>query len=290
MVMRWLFLLLLGSILFPPAARAETVDSLLKKARQALAKNRTKEALDLAGRAIDQDEKSVPAYVLRGQIYGLLGGHKEAVADFGKAITLDPNAAEAYNRRGMERFKLGQFKEAIADFDHYLKLKPGEEPGHWQRGIAYYYAGRFEEGARQFEGYQSVDRNDVENAVWRYLCMTRTVGVEKARASLLKIGEDRRVPMMTVYALFAGKAKPAEVLEAAQAGKPTADELRERLFYAHLYLGLYYEAAGEAKLAREHVARAAEDYKLPGHYMWDVARVHYDVLKKKSKSGERRGS
>jgi lipoprotein NlpI len=283
--MRWLLVLVLLGNLFPRAGRAETADAVLKKARQALAKNRTKEALDLAGRAIDLDSKSVAAYLLRAQIYGSMGGHKEAVADYDQAVTLDPNEADAYNGRGMERFKLGQFKEAITDFDHYLKLKPDQEPGHWQRGIAYYYAGRFAEGAKQFEGYQNVDSNDVENAVWRYLCMARTVGVDKARMSLLKIGQDRRVPMMTVYALFAGKAKPAAVLEAAQAGKPTAEELRERLFYAHLYLGLYYEADGDAKLAREHIARAAQDYKLPGHYMWDVARVHHEVLKKKGSGG-----
>ena len=48
------------------------------------------------------------------------------------------------------------------------------------------------------------------------------MGVDKARAGILKIGRDRRVPMMEVYALFAGKAQPADVLAAAKRGEPGA--------------------------------------------------------------------
>ena len=82
---------------------------------------------------------------------------------------------------------------------------------------------------------------------------------------------------MEVYALFRGTAKPEDVLAAARAGKLDKAELNVRLFYAHLYLGLYFEAVGDAKLAREHIARAADDYKV-NHYMWDVACVHRDLL------------
>jgi lipoprotein NlpI len=146
------------------------------------------------------------------------------------------------------------------------------------RGISYYYAGRFEEGRKQFGAYEAVDTNDVENAVWHFLCNARLVGVEKARAELLRIGKDRRVPMMQVYDLFAGKAKAEDVLAAAGSGQPTGEELKGRLFYAHLYLGLYAEAAGDAKGALEHLTKAAEEYAT-GQYMWEVARVHVELRK-----------
>jgi lipoprotein NlpI len=201
------------------------------------------------------------------------------VADFSKAVALDPKLAEAYDRRGSERFKLGQVKESLKDFDRFLELQPKAKPAHWKRGIALYYAGRFAEGREQFEGYEKVDTNDVENAVWHFLCAARVDGVEKARAGLLKIGKDRRVPMTEVYDLFAGKAKPADVLEAAQAGDPPAERLNAQLFYAHLYLGLYAEAIGNPKLALEHLSQAADKHKI-GHYMWDVSRVGRDRLKK----------
>jgi lipoprotein NlpI len=268
--------------LFPLAA-AQTVDELLERAAAALEKGRPEEARTLAGQAVARDPKSARAYYLRGLAHAALRQHAEAVADFDRTVALQPRAAEAYQRRGGEHFKLGQIEKSIADFDKFLELRPAETPGHWQRGISYYYAGRFEEGRKQFEGYESVDRNDVENAVWRYLCMARTAGIDKARTSLLKIGHDRRVPMMEIYALFAGRAQPADVLAAARAGQPTAAQLNERLFYAHLYLGLYHEAAGDQKQAREHLTRAAEEHKIVGHYMWDVARVHVERLRKAEK-------
>jgi lipoprotein NlpI len=140
----------------------------------------------------------------------------------------------------------------------------------------------YKEGQEQFEGYQSFDSNDVENAVWRYLCMVPLVGKEKAQKDILKIGEDKRVPMKEVYDLFAGKLKPQDILNAAAAGDPKGDILNERLFYAHLYLGLYYESEGDAKKALEHLEIATTKHPI-GHYMWDVAHIHRDILMQKKK-------
>jgi lipoprotein NlpI len=109
--------------------------------------------------------------------------------------------------------------------------------------------------------------------------MARKDGVEKARAGLLKVGEDKRVPLMRVYDLFAGKAKPEEVLTAVEKGKPSKEELKLRFFYAHLYLGLYYEAEGDKKKVLEHMKKAVEDYSTHG-YMGDVARVHLELRAK----------
>jgi lipoprotein NlpI len=258
---------------------AETADDFLKQAQAALKDGHAKEAERLAAKAVEQEPKSAPARFVRGLAREALGKHDEAIADFDKAVELDPRLAEAYDHRGSEHFKKGQVKESLADFDKYLELRPDAKNGHWRRGISLYYAGRFEEGRGQFKGYEKVDTNDVENAAWHYLCNARAAGVEKARKEILKIGKDGRVPMMVVYALYAGKAKPEDVLKAARAGNPDEKELKGRLFYAHLYLGLYYEAEGDRKKAREHITKAADDYNV-GHYMGDVARVHRDLLKK----------
>ena len=276
--------LLLGSLaaIFLSGFEGTTVPELLKRARAAHKRGHTDEALKLAAQAIESDPKDAAAYQVRGTILESARKHTEAIADFDKSIALDPKAAEAYNQRGSEHLKLGHFDQAIKDFDKFLELKPAEEPGHWRRGIAYYYAGKFEEGRRQFEGYEKVDNNDVENAVWRFLCMARSSGVDKARNAMMKVGMDRRVPMMEVYALYCGRARPEEVLKAANEGNPPAEQLKERLFYAHLYLGLYHEALGDRKVALEHITKAADDYKI-GHYMWDIALVHRDLLRKEAK-------
>jgi lipoprotein NlpI len=260
-------------------AAAQRGDDLLKAVAQALAQGKSEEALALAEKAVAADAKSPQTYLARGMVYEALQKHAEAVADFSKAIELDPKAAEAYNRRGSERFKQGKVAESLADFDKFLELRPDEYPGHWKRGITLYYLGKYDEGRKQFQGYEKVDTNDVENAVWHFLCNARLVGVAKARAELLKIGKDKRVPMMQVYALFKGEIKPADVLAAANAGAPPEAERKARLFYAHLYLGLYYDALGDTKAAREHMTKAATEYRV-GHYMGDVARLHAENLKK----------
>ncbi len=209
---------------------------------------------------------------LRADIEAQLGQHREAVADYDMAIKLAPDQAELYDRRGSERFKLGQIDRSIADFDRFIELRPDQEPAHWKRGISYYYAGRYDDGRKQFEGYQTVDDNDVENAVWRFLCMARADGVAKARAAMLPVKRDERVPMTEIYALYRGDLKPDDVLQAAQADDPPPARLNEQLFYAHLYLALYYEATGDAKSCAEHLAQA-EKHRI-AHYMWDVAHVH----------------
>jgi lipoprotein NlpI len=128
-----------------------------------------------------------------------------------------------------------------------------------------------------------VNPDDVENAAWHYLCVARQSGADKARQSLIPVTGDARVPMAQVQEMFAGKATPGDVLKAAEAGTPTDAERRSRRFYAHLYLGLYHEAAGEADKAREHILLAAEKYA-GNDYMGDVARVHAALKKPVSES------
>ncbi|HVX11909.1 MAG TPA: tetratricopeptide repeat protein [Pirellulales bacterium] len=259
-----------------PARADETVDRLLADSKTAWNAGDRDRAIELATRAIEADSNDARLHLFRGTLYEHERKHQEAVNDFDQAIKLAPRDAEAYEHRGSERFKLGRIADSIADFDQEIALDPKREPGHWKRGISYYYAGRYDEGRRQFEGYQTVDGNDVENAVWRFLCMARKDGPEKARGDLLKIKQDRRIPMMQIYALFAGRAKPDDVMAAVQAGEPAAEESHHRQFYAELYLGLYREALGDETDARRHL-RAAVDHKI-GHYMWDVAKVHLDLL------------
>ena len=123
----------------------------------------------------------------------------------------------AYYYRGAENFKLGRIKESASDFDKFVDRKPDQAPKLWQRGISLYYAGRYEDGQRQFELHQTINSNDVENAVWHFLCIARRAGIDKARASLLKVENDPRVPMMQIYALYVGKGSAEEVMKAAAA-------------------------------------------------------------------------
>ena len=257
-----------------------TTDELLQRADAAWKKGFRAEAIALSTQVIVADPRNLNAFALRGRYHYESRQDVKAVADFDEVIKGDAKAAGIRQLRGWSKFRLGKFDESIADFDRVIALVPDREPQHWQRGIAYYYAKRFAEGRKQFELHQTVNPRDVENAVWHFLCVARLDGIDRARAALIPIEGDTRIPMMQVHALFAGKAKPEDVLKAADSGDAKSARHSDQLFFAHLYLGLYFEASGDALKAREHILKAATDYKAE-HFMGDVARVHAGLLKKR---------
>ena len=183
-----------------------------------------------------------------------------------------PDADHFFNE-GVRLFFDAQPGASATAFDKVIDLAPRAAPQLWQRGLSLYYAGRFADGRAQFELHQTVNGNDVENAAWHFLCVTRIDGLDAARKVFIPIVGDARVPMREIHALFAGTGSAEAVVKAADAdGTPTEAE-RDPLCYAHLYLGLYHEAAGDAALARSHMRRAAIDYRMD-HYMGRVAQVH----------------
>ena len=168
-------------------------------------------------------------------------------------------------------FMSGHIDESIAGFDRVIKVSPRVAPELWQRGIALYYAGRFKDCRDQFALHGKVNPDDVENAAWHFLCVARLESVPAARANLLPVGRDGRTPMSDVYAMLQARVGPGAVMSAA-GGDITAQ------FYAHLYIGLYLEATGDAAGAREHITLAAAPRYAPvGGYMYGVARVHLKI-------------
>ncbi len=268
------------------AAEKLNVDDLLSQAKAAYGSGKHDQAMMLVTQAIEAEPKSSRSYFVRARFHQENREPAKAVADYDQVLKRDPRATEAWQQRGGEHFKLGRIKESIADFDQFIALAPQQAPYHWQRGIAYYYAGQFENGRKQFELHQTVNPNDVENAVWHFLCVARAAGLEKARTALIPIKNDERKPMMEVHALFAGKAKPEDVLKAAAAGGSPKSQLEQQLFYAHLYLGLYFEVIGDEAQARDHILKAARQYQTKD-YMGDVARVHLQLKWPKENSSAR---
>src|SRR5688572_31697338 len=169
--------------------------------------------------------------------------------------------------RAVTDFERGRIAESAAGFDALIKVRPDMTPELWQRGITLYYAGRYTDCRAQFELHRTVNPNDVENAAWHFLCVARAESATKARAALLPVGPDARVPMRQVYDLFRGALTPEAVLKAA-GSRPSGE------FFAHLYVGLYYEALRD-KRALEHIRMAAAArFADAGGYMHTVAKVH----------------
>ncbi|MEH2394075.1 MAG: hypothetical protein V7K21_21215 [Nostoc sp.] len=184
-----------------------------------------------------------------------------------ETIRNQPKNHNAYIRRGMVNFQLAKIDESIQDFDMAEQLDIRIKAYLWQRGLSYYYAERFAEGAQQFEIDLTVNAQDVEETVWRYLCIARSLGVEEARNSLLTVKNDPRRIMQRVYDLYAGDCTPDDVLTVGQSQGESGK------FYSHLYLGLYYEPQNNLDLAQDYIVKAADNYKIDD-YMWNLAQVH----------------
>lgn len=170
--------------------------------------------------------------------------------------------------RAIDDFLSGRVKESVTGFDRLVALAPDAAPELWQRGIALYYVGRYDDCRKQFESHRTVNPNDVENPAWHFLCVAHAESPQKARAALLPVGPDQRSPMREVYEMFKGAMTPDAVLAAA------GQSISAR-FFAELYVGLYYEATGNAAAALPHLkAAASEQFARAGGYMHRVATLH----------------
>lgn len=183
----------------------------------------------------------------------------------------DADSPRAVFTEAVRLFFAADPRGSAREFDRLVALEPDSEPQLWQRGLALYYADRFADGRLQFERHRPANPDDVENVTWHFACVAREKGAEAARAAILPVGVDRRVPMREILALFAGRGGADHVLAAASAGPE--DSRRDQLFYAHLYLALHAESLGDEPTAKKHMLLAAGPFAMD-HYMGKVAVLH----------------
>ncbi len=268
---------------------AEDADNAIEeesmKAIDAYQQGKSEDALDRINKLVKKYPDHPKALFLSALLNKNTGNFQKAVDGYTKVIKLTPDSFNLYHDRGVCYFNLGEFKKSVEDFDKYLEKNPKQEAHHWQRGISHYYAKMYSEGRKQFEVHQTVNSQDVENSVWHYLCVARDESIEAARKELIEIQADTRILMMKVHELFREVATVEDVLKKAEqgAGKISEEKLRMQRFYAHLYIGLYYEAHQKMDLAKKHIHLAATKYSVDG-YMGNVARVHDRELQKQDKN------
>ncbi len=101
------------------------------------------------------------------------GDYARAIDGLQSLIASSPDEVSLHLRLGDARFMNGQVAQAVASYDRAIELQPDAGPGCWQRGLALYYTNQFQAGREQFEAHQTVNRRDVENAVWHMLCVAQ---------------------------------------------------------------------------------------------------------------------
>ena len=224
-------------------------------------------------------------------------GFDDTIARMTKQIKENPKNIALYSRRGDAYLFRGQFSQSVADYEKMIALDPKVEIKHWRLGIAYYYVGRYKKAARQFLLYDRFDHVDRENGIWYVLCQAKVVGVKKARTMMFRYDKADREPFPVLYKLFRGTATPEAVLKQINQADIKPSQRAARLFYAHLYIGLYNVLLDAPEPALKHLRAAtanqwAQQRRGGPPYMWQVARLHYNLLsaaarKRKSSSGER---
>jgi lipoprotein NlpI len=267
----------------PPRSPA---DLLLDRASPLFISGHADEAIALASQAIELNTNHLRAWFMRGRFFQETDQPSKAIADFNEVVRLNPSNAPVQSQLGTEYFKLGEFQKSLECFDRFLAGMPKEAPGFWQRGIVAFEAGKYDVALKQFEQYRQLDTNDVEVAVWQFLCTAKLKGLERARLSLVRVETDPRVPMREIHRLFAGIGEPADMIRVASldtsrpGDKVGVEKLNFQMFYAHLYVGLYYEAVGKLKEAADHIGQAAMVYRVK-NFMGELARVHFDALRRR---------
>ncbi len=212
------------------------------------------------------------------------GELSKAINLAGKAAELDRDSFRIQQASAEILYLAGAPEESLAPFDRAVKLAPDIAPQNWQRGIALATCGKFEAGAKQFETHHKVNPDDVENTAWYFLCVAKSKGIEAARKSLIPSRGDPREPMMTILKMYNGKAEAKDVLAAADENTQPGSRRELARFYADLYIGLYWDAAGDAKQARKYLESSLK--RKTGGYMFDTARVYLETRLLETPQGE----
>lgn len=274
-------------IMFP---KAEQEELFIQAIEAYEAGNRTA-MVQLMDRAVASDTANHFAFIKRAQLRDLIGDNAGAADDYTRALTLvgmDKRFADVFQLRGCAFFKLGNLNAAVTDWKTFLKLKTDKEADHWQICVAYALLGRYEDGRAQFEWHKTVNDEDMEVALWHFLCVARTLGLEQARKNLMAAKGEKRVPMAELHELFKGTGSEASVWLAVEDGFPDEEERTKRTFYANYYLGLYREAQGNFEEARSFIQAAVEIAQNNEGYIGDspggqlrggdIARVHAEQI------------
>ena len=198
-----------------------------------------------------------------------------AAADALAAAKLMPDAWQIQHTAAQIAYRAGRAVESVDLFNRAQELNPRLDRGNWQRGIALATVGKFDEGADQFRIHHKVNPNDVENSAWYFLCLAKTKGIEAARAEVIPSQGDPRPPMMEILKMLKGQIEPEEVIEAVDKLEGSRERNSTALFYAELYVGLYFDSLGDQKQALHHLEESLRTDS--EGYMFDTARVYRDV-------------
>jgi thioredoxin-like negative regulator of GroEL len=121
----------------------------LKKAREAMDKEKFEEAHKYVGEALELHPNYSEALTVRGILNLDANKFEDALADFHKAVECDNNYATAYLALGAAYNALSKYDEALRVLDRGLGLSPTSWQGYFEMGKSFLGKANYEASIRQ---------------------------------------------------------------------------------------------------------------------------------------------
>ncbi|MCS7015371.1 MAG: tetratricopeptide repeat protein [Gemmatales bacterium] len=129
---------------------AETPESLMRQARQALAQGNARQAKSYYLQALGLEPESPDCHYGLAATNFLLGDLEGAAYHFKEVIRLDPMRAAAHVNLGAVYNRLGRFEEAAQAILRGIQLDPKRAESHYNLGIVYRKLGQFEKAVQAY--------------------------------------------------------------------------------------------------------------------------------------------
>jgi tetratricopeptide (TPR) repeat protein len=249
-----------GALAYSALANEREFERLIQEGDQAVANERTFQAIEAYSGAIARNPDSVLAHLKRGSVYYSQNELESALRDLRRATALDPAALRAIEMLGDVNVGLGRGERAIEQYESFLALDDRSPRVLYKLGLARYQNGRIEAAVDPLKKALALDPAMGEAYYVLGLIQRDLNQLPAARKSL----EDaaRRSPasqtaareaLAEVYALEGEHARVITQLEALAA----LDQTRVERIVA---LGLAQARAGREDAAVITLGRAVERF------------------------------
>ena len=135
----------------------DIVNMYLHRARDHFVNGQDVEAIAAVDSVLRLEADNVPAYLLRGIIYGYMNQYDEVISDMTQVIRLDPENALAHYYRGMAYGDQDDLDSAIADLDEAIRLKLETADVYRVRGDCHRYRGEYDTAIADYDLALEVD-------------------------------------------------------------------------------------------------------------------------------------
>ncbi len=175
-----------------------------------------------AGRAVELNDKLIPARMSLAAVYRRTGQKDKALAEYKRVLEQDPTVTAAEDLEAQIYDIQGHFRQAEDLYKHVISRHPTYWGGYADLGSLYYETGRFNEAVQQFQ-------------------------------TAVDLAPDKPMPYFNLGAGYIALGRYGDAIAVLKKGlsiKPSAEEWTN-LGAAYMYLGKWEEAADAMKRATE---------------------------------------